>query len=55
MLADAADDLPFVKRIYGRASPRWSTSPVQEDHAHGFCLSMCVSTTPMTCDQLDVI
>lgn len=55
MLADTADDLPFVKRFYGRASPRWSTSPVQEDHAHGFCLSMCVSTTPMTCGQLDVI
>lgn len=49
------DDLLFVKRIYGRASPRWSTSPVQDDYAHGFCLSMCVSTTPIMCGQLVVI
>lgn len=44
-----------AKRTYGPASPRWSTSPVQEDHAHGFCPSMCVSTRPMICGQLDVI
>lgn len=55
MLAERTDDLPFVKRIYGRASPRWSTSPLQEDHAHGFCLSICVSRTPMMCGQLNVI
>lgn len=55
MSAERTDDLPFVKRIYGRASPRWSTRPVQEDHAHGFCLSICVSRTPMMCCQLNVI